>query len=455
MKNFASFRVQFILFIIICFGIVSCSNSRSSRSKTNKETTEQSVSSDLDNQEFESNKKNYHPLDLKFYLERSGSMTGFDVNSTKGEFKETIADLLNRFPITAENDSNALFIVNDNVYPFEGTIKNFISERDLFAATGNLGDPSFTDFTKIFEMIMANQTEYSVSVLISDLIYSVKGQEAVNPQKLLNEAKSLTGNVFKNHPSGGVWIIKFMADYGGKYYPYNSPSRGIEYTGDRPYYAMIFASKSGVETLCNDSKYANFYHFSNLPGYQDMFFFTSEKFKPNYSVIQKGFGKKGEFRKDKNERGAIHSLQNVHVTRDELAIPIAINLSDIPLSESYKLDLSNYEVTSLSDFEIESIESIKDTEDKGIFEVCPGATHVILLSTDDKLKNETISINLKYKFPRWITQSSSDDDSDINDSNFSRTTFAFEQMMQGIFNAYTSNNSNQILFSITININTK
>ncbi|MCH5233672.1 MAG: hypothetical protein J1E16_00115 [Muribaculaceae bacterium] len=436
----------------------SCSHGRrsSSRSSGGEKTTEVVGT---DNEEELSDVRNtrtsYHPLDLKFYLERSGSMIGFDANSSKGEFKETVADLLNRFPIKEENDSNALFIVNNNVYPFEGTIRNFISERDLFAATKDIGDPSFTDFYKIFEMIMANEEQYSVSVLISDLIYSVKGQEEVNPQKLMNEAKALTGNIFKNHSSGGVWVIKFIADYGGKYYPYNSPSRGIEYMGDRPYYAMIFTSKIGVETLCNDPKYANFYHFSTLPGYQDMFFFTSEKFKPEYSVIQRGFGKKGEFRKEKGEKGAIHSLQNVHMTRDELSIPVAVNLSSVPMSEAYKKDLSNYEIISQSGFEIVKIESLKDTEDKTVYESCPGATHIILLNTDEDIKNETIYINLKYKFPRWITQSSTNDDSDINEANFNRTTFAFESMMQGIYNAYTANNPSLLLFSLPININTK
>ena len=122
-------------------------------------------------------------------------------------------------------------------------------------------------------------------VLVSDLIYSVRGQEAVNPQKLMSEAKSLTATVFNKHNHGGVWIIKFIADYSGKYYPYNSPSRGIEYHGDRPFYVMVFVSKAGIETICQDSKYADFYHFSTLPGYQNMFFFTSEQFSPAYSVL--------------------------------------------------------------------------------------------------------------------------------------------------------------------------
>lgn len=445
----SSIGILRMLTMLLVFSIfaVSCGKGRERKVKGETETT-----SEVEEVEYKGADKKYHPLDLKFYLERSGSMIGFDDNSTKGEFKETVTQLLNRFPVTTENDSNAIYIVNDNVYPFPGTIRNFISERDFFASTKEIGNPSYTDFSKIFDMILSNQEEYSVSVLLSDLIYSVRGQEEVNPQKLLNEAKGLTGNVFKNHPSGGVWVIKFIADYSGQYYPYNSPSRGIEYSGDRPYYAMIFASKSGVETLCNDSKYSDFYHFSTLPGYQDMFFFTSEKFKPAYSVLKSGYGKKGEFRKDKEERGQIHSLVNVKATRGELAIPVAVNLSGVPMSEAYKLDPSNYEVSSQSGFKIQNIETIKKEDDKSIQELCPGATHVFLLSASEDLKNETLAINMKYKMPRWISQSSTSDDSDINESNFGRTTFAFEAMMEGIFNAYTSTDSNKILFNLPIKI---
>lgn len=397
--------------------------------------------------------KAFHPLDLKFYLERSGSMIAFDANSTKGDFKKSVAQMLNSFPYTAENDSTAIYIVNDGVYPFKGNIKDFLSKRDFFKSTEGIGNPSYTDFTKIFEMIFENQQEYTVSVLVSDLIYSVKGQETVNPQKLLAEAKSLTANVFKSHPNGGVWIVKFIGDYNGSYYPYNSPAKGISYSGDRSYYAMVFASNKGVETLCEDPTYKEFYHFSALPGYQDMFFFTSDKYDPAYSVLRKGFGKKGEYHKDREEKGSIHSIKDLKATHGEpICIPVAVDLSSVPMSSSYKTDIFNYTVASEADFEIESIQPIDGNADASVKEYCPGATHIILLETDEKPRNETITITMNYRLPRWITQSSSSDDSDIHSDTFSHTTFAFEAMMQGIFNAYVPAGTTATLFTLPIKI---
>lgn len=184
------------------------------------------------------------PIKVKFYLERSGSMTPFDAKSTKGDFKSAISMLLNNIP--GNNDpSNLLYVVNDAVYSYDRTYKDFIQSKNIFADTKSLGDPRYTDFTCIFDSILSRTNDNELSILVSDLIYSTKDMIGVTGQKVLNEANLLTRSVFKGHTDKMVLVIKMNGDYDGPYYTFQSPNKGLMYKGERPYY-FVFVAKPKV-----------------------------------------------------------------------------------------------------------------------------------------------------------------------------------------------------------------
>ncbi|MDE6513345.1 MAG: hypothetical protein K2L05_04065 [Muribaculaceae bacterium] len=447
--------------------LVSC-NSHNSRSHNSS-----GEGDDIDETEAPVNETpgKAHPcrtLDLKLYMESSGSMYSFDAAGSKGEFKRSIADMLNRFPGITGNDTSSVFIVNDNIYNYDGSVRDFLANREFFTSIKNIGNPSYTDFDKIFDIILAETQPNQVSVLITDLIYSVDGQGEVTASKLLNEAYTLTHNVFKGHTADmNLIAVKLTADFLGNYYPYNSPNKGTIYNGDRPFYALIFASDAALCSLYECPDYKSFVNFSSIPGYDDMFCFTDMTFKPHISIIP-NYAHEGRFRKSrsKNTRGAVSAIDNVELSRNgKLTIPVALNLSDLPLTANYKANKDNYIVESNGRFEIEWIRPINDLGDydesdgknnglENITKLMPDATHLMMISTQE-IKNESISIKMTYRLPAWINRSSSDDDSDIHSDTFSTTTFGLKDVMRGIFAAYVPEGSTHYLFSFDIDIKKK
>ena len=389
---------------------------------------------------------------FKFFLERSGSMTPFDASTTSGDFKAAITNFLNGVPDDIDYDSNLLYIVNDAVYPFDKSYKDFIRSKNIFAATKEIGDPRYTDFTCIFDSILAKTENNEVSVLVSDLIYSTQDMKDVNCNKILLEAKSLTRSVFRGKTSKNVMIVKMHADYDGPYYSYDSPSKGKAYKGQRPYYFIVVATPNVMQHVLNDAKYNSCLDFSTCNGFENYYCFSAQN-DVEYSILLANRRNQGRFQGVRGER-QIHGIRDIDPDREgNVTMTIAADLSCVILPESEITNKSNYSVNSLSGFKIKSIERITDTERDQKLRYIQTATHFITLTTQNKVANETVVLELKNKLPAWVAESSSDDDTDMLSADFASTTFAFRYLMEGIYEAYYGTHSEPSYFKMEIVIN--
>ena len=392
------------------------------------------------------------PVRFKFFLERSGSMTPFDATTTTGVFKSAITSFLNSIPDGKAGSENLLFIVNDAVYPFDKSYKEFILSKNIFADTKNVGDPRYTDFTCIFDSILAKTGKNEVAVLVSDLIYSTPNMAQVNCTKILNEAKSLTRSVFKGKTSKDVLIVKMLGDYDGPYYTYNSPNKGQDYKGTRPYYFVVVAAPDVMQRLFNDKKYLECMAFDDRQGYEDLYCFSNEK-KVDYSVLlsnKRNEGRVGAVR----GQNLIHEVENIEADRNgTVTMTVAADLSGIIVPEKALLNPKNYEITSLSGFKIRNIEKIKDNERDEKLRTIPSATHFIMLTTQKKIAFETLKLRFKNELPTWVEKTNTDDDTNLNSANFSETTYAFKYMMDGIHEAYYGTVEDPSYFQIELKIN--
>ena len=134
-------------------------------------------------------------LTVKFYLERSGSMVSYDSPQTSGEFKKAIVKMLNSLP--SDNEDNIIFVVNDAVYNYPKSYKEFITDNNIFKTTEGIGDPKYTDFGLILDSILNKNERNELSILASDMIYSTRDLTTVNKQKVLNEAEGVANAIFK------------------------------------------------------------------------------------------------------------------------------------------------------------------------------------------------------------------------------------------------------------------
>lgn len=429
--------------VSVFVALILISSTQSCRSRESRRGTSVSTSSYTKAQ----------PVRFKFFLERSGSMTPFDATTTSGDFKSAITSFLNSIPDGKAGSENLLFIVNDAVYPFDKSYKEFIQSKNIFSDTKNVGDPRYTDFTCIFDSILAKTGKNEVAVLVSDLIYSTPNMAEVNCTKILNEARSLTRSVFKGKTKKDVLVVKMLGDYDGPYYTYNSPNKGLQYKGPRPYYFVVVAAPDVMQRLFNDKKYQECMAFADRQGYEDFYCFSNEK-QVDYSVLLSNKRNEGRAGAVRGQKGVIHEVENIEADRNgTVTMTIAADLSGIIVPENALLEAKNYEITSLSGFKVKEIEKISDTERDEKLRAIPTATHFIILSTQNKIAYETLKLRFKNELPAWVLKTNTDDDTNLNASDFSKTTYAFKYLMDGIHEAYYGTVEDPSYFKIELIIN--
>lgn len=389
----------------------------------------------------------------KIYLERSESMVNYDEGSA--QFIDALQNLLNTFDTDILNQ-NLIYIVNDTINNYPNSISNFLRERDIFNATSHFGDPAWTDFHLIFTKILSNSDSNDLNILFSDLIYSVQNPTVWTKDRILVSAKNITTNLFRYFSNDYSFILlKLNSDYIGNYYCWDNTR--FAYNGKRPYYICFIAKNYVIKTLMKDEKYQSLRDFESLPEFENyhIFYKIPKAETPYYSVLLGDRDNSTTVKptRDALRLGQIKELENAKLDRSgNYKFKIAVDLSDVFLDDDFKCDTSNYEVDAFDTFKIEKIEKlVKSTLNAIEKRYANSSTHVLTISaTQIKHKEQSLKITLLNKFPDWIKQSSTTDDTNRNESNFSETTFGLEYMMQGIYNAYYQAGKAELL-SIEIN----
>lgn len=394
-------------------------------------------------------------LRLNLYLERSGSMTGYDARSTSGDFKRTLNELITRFP-RVDGAVGSISIVNDAVYPYKGTLEEFVQQKDIFAATSDSGDPSFTDFAKIFEYVLCDTVAEDINVLVSDLIYSPRDTEGVTPAKIFNEEESLATSIFQKHADKSVIVVKLVSDFDGLYYPYHSPQSGVRYKGQRPYYAVITGSAAAIYKLLHDSRYASFIDFATLPGYEADYIFSRNPLTLSYySLLPRGKGSKGSYSlgATQGESGS-HLLKDLKGDADNIAtFRIAADLKNIPTSAQYILNTKNYRIKGAAGARILKIEPITEAMiDPRTRRFLEPATHLFTIEVDTRHLSSDMEISLLNSLPEWIAASASANDSRVGSPSFAKTTFGVDKLLEGIYRAYHSASSSPEFFTMRLTV---
>lgn len=395
-------------------------------------------------------------LSLNLFLERSGSMTGYDARSTSGDFKRTLNEIITRFPRQTDGATGSISIVNDNVYSHKGSFEEFVQNKDVFASTSGIGDPSYTDFASIFGHVLADTVAENINVLVTDLIYSPKGIEGVTPAKIFNEEQSLATSIFQKHSDKSVLVVKLHSDFDGMYYPYNSPQGGVRYKGMRPYYIVITGSAAAMHKLRHDSRYASFTDFASLPGYEAHYLFSRKPQAPGYyTVLPRNKASRGNF----SLSGSNSSGKGVHALKElkgdnagKILFQVAADLSDIAADPEYMLDAANYTIATDGMARIASVEAITpqmtDARNRRYLE---GATHLFTIEADASNPGRQIELGLADKMPGWFKTSTSSDDTRTG-SGFASTTFGLNSFLEGIYRAYHGTAEQPQLFTLNIHI---
>lgn len=383
-------------------------------------------------------------LSLTVYFERSGSMTPYDNTSCGGQLKRAVNDLINFFPSKDKAGNVTIKIVNDNIYPYSGTIDSFLQDRDIYASTANVGNAKYTDFGLIFNKILSAQGSNNVSVLVTDLIYSPENTADVSTNKIFNEENALATSVFKSHKGKSVIVHQLMGDYNGYYYPYNN--KPFRYSGRRPFYILVIADSKVIDAMAASPEYAS---FLNIKGETNSYRFNQTQTGISFNVISDWESNLGRFRPSHSDAGELTNCENDRNT-GTFSFTIAANLKALNKPESFLTDASNYRVNSQNGFKITSVKAITPSIVTGNNKAeLERNTHLITVSGKFNTPRDEISITLPNEFPKWISQSTSADDT-TPAGNFANTTFGLEHFLQGIYNAFSAETSNYATITIKL-----
>ena len=363
---------------------------------------------------------------LTIYFERSGSMVPYDTPGGQGILKKTVNDLINSFP----GQKVSINIVNDDIYPYQGTIDAFLQDRNIYASTADTGNPAYTDFNQIFSAILRAQTAGNVSVVVTDLIYSPADTRNVSITKILNEENSLATRIFRNYKGKSVVVTQIMGDYNGKYYPYTG--QPVNYSGMRPFYLLLIADTPCLDAMTRDARYQSFLHPARaLHSYR----FNQEEHEVDHCLVPGWANDAGRYRPSHKEADLLEKCEGDKET-GILCFSLAADLSPVQQSEPFLADAANYNVRSLSNFTLQVTPITPQMITANNRQYLEGKTHLLTLTGKLQGVRDEVTIELRNDFPAWVAQTSADDDSNPLAPQFASTTLGLLQWMQGMQDAF-------------------
>lgn len=331
---------------------------------------------------------------LKIYIEEGGSMLGF-VNDPNFSFSSDISKLFTN----VNKKTIDLNLIQDKIRHLDCT-DSLSFPTYLSNLKSHMSGIGGSPFEKMLRMVVNKSNGNTVTCLVSDFIQSSNG--ITNNIAIDNFASLLSDKIVKNKDFA-VGILKMNSRFKGDFY-YVSPQRknilpNPEFIDSlKPYYIWFFGDNELIKELGLNNNI-----FSSLIGFEDFSIYNSKKYDystniVNWSILQhtNSIGTFEPSRKD----GKLITTRNISNAKsdrvsNEFQLCIAIDLSQIPISESLKMDTNSYllksngfifqSISKLSGFNYSYLGENKtvDTKDKQTLSKI-NATHLIFIKTNEK-----------------------------------------------------------------------
>ena len=371
----------------------------------------------------------FNPV-VNVYLENSGSMDGYVKGQT--EFEQIVYNYLVNFKLARITTNLNLFYINSNVLPQQDDVQDFIEklEPNSFRAKG--GNRGSSDISQMIGMIMNEMNDSTVSIFISDCIFSPgRGKDAsdyLNNQKI--GIKNAVGQYFNAHPKFAVLGYRCMSSFHG--YCYDKDDVGQLYIGKRPFYVWLFGTQGALNRI-QIEMLKNRYQ---LDGVQNEFmaFAGGQTMPDSCYAVKRGSGKFDLKRSDSK-----HSIENLKEDKNgKVRFSIEVNYAPLILSDAYLCDTSMYVINDPR-YKVVAVERIKEYQKY---------SHIIHIEAE-RIHPSNLEIQLCTGTPTWPTDYNDDFGNAIDDSNAEKT-FGIKYMTDGIAEAIIRKN---YYTRMTININ--
>lgn len=384
-------------------------------SKESQSTTDQPVQTVV----------NEHPV-VNVYLENSGSMNGY-VDNGKTEFQQAVFNYLTDINISGIPSELNLNYINSTIIPKGSVIDDFINKLTPSSFRTSGGNTATTDVADIVKTILDNTASDTVSVFISDCIFSPGRNNNPKPY-LVNQQvgiKQSVADYIAAHGNLGITVYQLYSQFNGRYFDYNNAAR--QYSGMRPFYIWIMGSPKNVLKIRNAVPKAK---FQGEVAHEWSIYTTSVDVK--YSILPNP--KKGSF----NNEGAngMSKLRQDNNGEFMFTIGADLNTLQVMLGDEYLMDTDNYA-------QIVNKQTSRDYYIDVQHNVVPNspATHNISISTAILPLSGQFVLQLSCNTPKWAHELTDDDDRSFNGDN-DKKTYGLEYIFNGIQQAFTAHDSN-------------
>ena len=357
------------------------------------------------------------------YVENSGSMDGYVKGVT--EFEQSVYSFLSDIKISEICAEMNLYYINTRKFKQPADVEDFIRrlEPDTFRAKG--GNRTTTDLSNIIGDILDSHGRDTVSILISDFVFS-PGSGVNADEYLLNQQIGIKNHFaykLRQNPDLGVMIYHLSSRFEGKYYDRRNVAYNINQ--QRPFYMMIVGDSHHLNTLSDNipkekirgSGVLNTYHLSK-----------------GVATVQYGFMVSPKIgRYDPDPSAPLTSIINTRIDRrnpdTKFMMSIGVDCSSILIDNEYLMNPTNYELSNKS-FTI-AVDKLNNN---------PKYTHLIKMSLNPQWNNlykGPLSIQLLKRKCEWSESVTNTDDEGI-DKITTDKTYGFKYLVDGLYDAFSA-----------------
>lgn len=357
------------------------------------------------------------------YVENSGSMYGYVKGVT--EFEQSVYSYLSDIKISEICSEMNLYYINSVMHKQPADVEDFIYrlEPNTFKAKG--GNMATTDISNIIGNILDSHGKDTVSILISDFVFS-PGSGVNADEYLLNQQIGIKNHFAykqKSNPSLAMMLYQLSSKFDGKYYDRNNKPYNINH--QRPFYMMIIGDSHHLKTLSDEiakdrirgSGVINSYSVSRSVSNVDYGILTMPKI--------------GSYNPD--PASPLTSIKKAKIDRrnqnPKFMMSIGVNYSNLLLDDYYLMDPANYEISNKS-----FIVSVDRANNNTKY------THIIKLSLSPQLANlykGPLSIQLLKQPSSWSEDVTNPDDVGVQNITTDKT-YGFKYLVGGVYDAYNS-----------------
>lgn len=348
---------------------------------------------------------------VNLFIENSGSMDGYVKGQTS--FESDLYRTITKLKVNYNKvKTSVIFSTGSRDLVNESEIANFEPGMLPFRKPGEASGTAIDD---IIKRVVNRTNSTSVSILVSDFIYSNNSISPITPSITITNILQSKLKVDKNF---AILFVKQSSQYTGTYYSEKNHNNRQFINTSRPYYICFMGSDIQIKAifaLLYPEKPKEFIYLSNTPG------------KVSYQLLLTP--KIGNYRLDKRspKNSLIEAEAVVLKGKKSFQFSLGVDFSSLLLPESYLMDADNFQLSE--NYSINIIPKSKTATAK--------ITHFILLQTS-LLREEKVHIQLNRSLPLWVINSSSDDDSDITSARQVGKTYGFKYLMEGALAGYVN-----------------